>query len=65
MLMSSINSINIYSIDGIVDKPSISTFQNSYQIENQLNIKKVLGKNVYVICISSVNIRVFSDCVLY
>ena len=36
------DSIDIYSIDGIngmVEKPSVSPFQNFLRIENQLNIK--------------------------
>ena len=32
--------------DGIVEKPSVLAFQNSLRIENQLNIKKVMGRNV-------------------
>ena len=39
----------IYTIlDGMVKKPLVSVFQNFFQIENQLNIKKVVSKNVYV-----------------
>ena len=44
--MSCINSTDIYSIDGMVDKPSVSAFQNFLQIENRLNIKKVRQKCV-------------------
>ena len=36
-----------YSIDGMVEKPSVSAFQNFLQIENWL-IKKVIGRNVWV-----------------
>ena len=32
--------------DGMVEKPSVSAFQNFLRIENQLNIKKVIGRNV-------------------
>ena len=46
--LSCIDSINIYSIDGMVEKSSVSAFQNFLQIENQLNIKKVMGKNVWM-----------------
>ena len=46
ILMPSVNSVNIYSIDGMVEKPSVSAFQNFLRIENQLNIKKVIGRNV-------------------
>ena len=38
-------SVDIYSIDGVVEKPLVSAFQN-LQIENRLNIKKVIGRNV-------------------
>ena len=47
ILMSSINSIDIYSIDGMVEKPSVSVFQNFLWIENRLNIKKVMGRNMW------------------
>ena len=32
--------------DGMIEKPSVSAFQNFLQIENRLNIKKVIGRNV-------------------
>ena len=32
--------------DGMVEKPLVSAFQNFLWIENQLNIKKVIGRNV-------------------
>ena len=32
--------------DGMVEKPTVSAFQNYLQIENRLNIKKVIGRNV-------------------
>ena len=32
--------------DGMVEKPSVSAFQNFLRIENRLNIKKVMGRNV-------------------
>ena len=44
--LSCINSINIYSIDGMVEKPLVPAFQNFLWIENQLNIKKVMGRNM-------------------
>ena len=53
--MSSINSINIYSIDGMVEKPLVLAFQNILWIENQLNIKKVMGKNVWMCFVSTVS----------
>ena len=43
-----VNSINIYSIDGMVKKPSVSAFQNFLWIKDQLNIKKVMGRNVWM-----------------
>ena len=41
--------------DGIVEKPSVLAFQNLYQIENWLNIKKVMGMNVWMCFDSSKN----------
>ena len=46
ILIPSVDSVNIYSIDGMVAKPSVSAFQNFLRIENWLNIKKVIGRNV-------------------
>ena len=48
ILMPSVNSVNIYSslFDGMVEKPTVSAFQNFLRIENWLNIKKVIGRNV-------------------
>ena len=40
----------------MVEKLSVSAFQNFIRIENQLNIKKVMSKNVYVLCINYVEI---------
>ena len=40
----------------MVEEPSVSAFQNFNQMENWLNIKKVMCKSVYVLCINSVNI---------
>ena len=48
ILMSSINSIDIYSNDGMVGRPLVSAFQNFLLIENRLNIKKVMGSNVWM-----------------
>ena len=31
---------------GMVEKPTVSAFQNFLRIENRLNIKKVIGRNV-------------------
>ena len=32
--------------DGMAEKPSVSAFQNFFQIENPFNIKEVMSKNV-------------------
>ena len=53
-LVSTVSTHTVF--DGIVEKPSVSAFQNFNWIENRLNIKKVMSKNVYVICIDSVDI---------
>ena len=52
--LSCINSIDIYSIDGMVEKPSVSAFQNFLRMENWLNIKKVMGRNVWMYFVSTV-----------
>ena len=36
----------------MIEKPSVSAFQNFLWIENQLNIKKVMGRNV-LMCFDS------------
>ena len=41
ILMPSIDSVNIYII-------IVSAFQNFLRIENPLNIKKVMGRNVWM-----------------
>ena len=56
ILMRNVYSVNIYSIDGMVEKPSVSAFQNFLQIENRLNIKKVIGRNVWMCFVSTVSI---------
>ena len=37
----------------MVEKPSVSAFQNLLQIENQLNIKKVIDRNVWMCFVST------------
>ena len=54
--IKSLSSIDIYSIDGMVEKPSVSAFQNFFRIENQLNIKKVIGRNMWMCFVSTVSI---------
>ena len=56
ILISSIDSIDMYSNDGIVEKPSVSAFQNFLWIENWLNIKKVIGRNMWKCFVLSVDI---------
>ena len=53
--LSCIDSIDIYSNDGMVEKPSVSAFQNFLWIENRLNIKKVMGRNVWMCFLSTVS----------
>ena len=40
---------------GIVEKPSVSAFQIFLRIENQLNIKKVMGRNMWMCFVSRVS----------
>ena len=39
--------------DGMVEKPSVSAFQNFLQTENRLNIKKVMDRNVWMCFVST------------
>ena len=39
----------------MVEKPSVSDFKNFLQIENWLNIKKVMGRNVWMYLDSSID----------
>ena len=50
-----IDSVAIYSIDDMVEKPRVLAFQNFLQIENPLNIKKVMGRNVWMYFVSTVS----------
>ena len=43
-LVSTVSTYRVY--DGMVEKLLVSAFQNFLQCENQLNIKKVMGRNV-------------------
>ena len=63
ILMPSVDSINIYSIDGMVKKPSVSAFQNFLQIENRLNIKKVMDRNVWMCFVSRVSTYSLGHCI--
>ena len=42
--------------NGIVEKPSVSAFQNFLRIENWLNIKKVMGRYVWMCFVSTLSI---------
>ena len=44
----------MYSTDGMAEKPWVSAFQNFLRIENLLNIKKVMGRNVWMCFDSSI-----------
>ena len=55
ILVPSVDSIDIYSINGRVIKPPVSTFQNFLWIENPLNIKKVIGRNVWMCFVLTVS----------
>ena len=44
------HALTYIALDGMVEKVKVSAFQNFLQIENRLNIKKVMDKNVYVPC---------------
>ena len=46
--LSCIDSINIHSIDDMVEKPLVPAFQNFLRIENWLNIKKDMDINVWM-----------------
>ena len=48
-------SIYIYSNDGIVEKLLGSAFQNLSWIKNQLNIKKVMVRNMWMCFVSTVS----------
>ena len=43
-----VSTVLTYIIDGMSEKPSVSAFQNFLWIENRLNIKKVMGRNVWM-----------------
>ena len=53
--LSCIDSIDIYHINGMVEKPSVSAFQNFLRIENWLNIKKVMGRDVWMCFVLTVS----------
>ena len=63
ILMPSVDSIDIYSIDGMVEKPSVSAFQNFLRIENQLNIKKVMHRNVWMCFVLRVSTYSLGHCI--
>ena len=48
MSLTSLTSSTYIEFDGMVEKPYVSAFQNFFQIENPLNIKEVMSKNMLV-----------------
>ena len=50
-----VSTVLTYNIDGMVENPSVSAFQNFFWIENQLNIKKVMSRNVWMCFNSSID----------
>ena len=44
--------------DGMVEKLLVSAFQNFLLIENQLNIKKVIGRNVWMCFVSATSVYI-------
>ena len=51
--MSTVSTYIVF--DGMVEKPRVSAFQNFLWIENPLNIKKVMGRNVWMCFDSSID----------
>ena len=42
-----VSTVSTYIVfDGMVEKPTVSAFQNFLRIENRLNIKKVIWRNM-------------------
>ena len=55
--MSCIDSIDIYTIDGMTEKPWVSAFQNFLRIKKSIENWESYGQEcVDVFCIDSVNI---------
>ena len=48
--------------DAMVEKPSVSAFQNFLRIVNQLNIEKVMGRNVWM-CFVSTALTYSIECI--
>ena len=49
--MSTVSTYIVFDV--MVDKPLVSPFQNFLRIENRLNIKKVMGTNVWMCFVST------------
>ena len=49
--MSTVSTYIVF--DGMVEKSSVSAFQNFLWIENWLNIKKVMDRNVWMCFVST------------
>ena len=66
ILMPSVNSVNIYIVcGGMVEKLSVSAFHNFLRIENWLNIKKVMGRNVWMCFVSTVSTYIVFEAIIY
>ena len=51
-----VSTVSTYIVfDGMVEKPLVSAFQNFLRIENLLNIKKVMGRNMWMCFVSTVS----------
>ena len=54
IIMPSVDSVDICIVFyGMVEKSEYSAFQNFLRIENQLNIKKIMGRNVWMCFVST------------
>ena len=51
--------------DGMVEKPLVSVFQNFLWTENQLNIKKVICRNVWMCFVSTVSTYIVFEAIIY
>ena len=54
-----VSTVSTYIVfDGMVEKLSVSAFQNFLWIENRLNIKKVMDRNVWMCFVSTVSTKI-------
>ena len=61
--MSTVSTCIVF--DGMVEKPSVSAFQNFLRIENRLNIKKVMDRNVWMCFVSTVLTYIVFEATVY